>query len=271
VNSSEGTVSGPVIQGTDAAPRAGRPLTWGAFVAVVVLGLALGLACVALGAVAYRLLLGLEASGALPRHSLRDSLAAAGIGWQPFVLAASSGLFYLGFLLAIWLVVRRFLRAGWDLVGWRPAPWTAFAAVIPVYVLTLLVSAATLSVEARLFFHGRLDNPQQAIFSGVTRNSAAQFLLYWLVIAVLTPVVEETLFRGFLFQLLRRSLPLWAAVGGSALVFALAHGLPTLAPSLFIFGVALALVFHYTRSLYCSIFLHMLINSLAVFAGLASR
>jgi membrane protease YdiL (CAAX protease family) len=93
-----------------------------------------------------------------------------------------------------------------------------------------------------------------------------EFLLLFLAVAIVAPLVEELVFRGMLFQLLRRPLPLWGAVGLSAFVFAIAHAIPVLLPTFFLSGVALALVFHHTRSLYCSTFLHVLVNTVAVVA-----
>jgi membrane protease YdiL (CAAX protease family) len=107
-------------------------------------------------------------------------------------------------------------------------------------------------------------NPQQASLGVAIHPSAGELLLLFLAIAVVGPIVEELVFRGMLFQLLRRQLPLWGATILSAGIFAALHVIPVLLPSLFVFGVALALVFHRTRSLYCSTFLHMLINAVAV-------
>jgi membrane protease YdiL (CAAX protease family) len=76
--------------------------------------------------------------------------------------------------------------------------------------------------------------------------------------------VEETVFRGVLYQWLRKSLPVWAAAGISAAIFAAAHAIPTLFPWLFVTGLALAFVFEYGGTLYCSMLLHGLINGVNV-------
>jgi membrane protease YdiL (CAAX protease family) len=241
-------------------------------VAVVVVGALLSAALLGLGGLLYRAVLSLEAHGALPQHALRDALARWGIGWQTFLVAVSGALIYGAFLLAVWVVVVRGApHTGWASLGLRPVPLGAFALVIPVYLVTLLVAGLATALETSLVLHGHLTNPQQAIFVGAQGSSTVQFLLFFAVVCLLGPLVEELLFRGMLYQLLRRNAPLWAAVGLSAGLFALAHAIPVLLPPLFIFGVALALVFEYTRSLYCSIFLHVLINSVAVYVGLSAR
>ena len=73
------------------------------------------------------------------------------------------------------------------------------------------------------------------------------------------------MFRGFLYRLLHKRLPTWAAVPISAAVFAVAHGMPVLIPILFYLGVVFALVVEHTRSLYCSMILHALQNSVALY------
>jgi CAAX protease family protein len=246
------------------------PLHWGTLVGVLVLGVVLAVVLLVMAGVAYAQLLAAESRGALPKGAVRDALASWGIGEQSALVMVTGALIYVAFFVAVWLVVGR-ARGGWRSLGIRPAPLAAFAWVLPAYLVTMVVSGAVTALEAALFLHGHLDNPQQAIFAGDTRHTVAQIVVFLAVIAIIGPIVEELLFRGLLYQILRQALPLWVAVGLSALLFALAHGIPILLPPLFVFGVALALVFEYTRSLYCSVFLHILINTVAVVAALPPR
>ncbi len=83
---------------------------------------------------------------------------------------------------------------------------------------------------------------------------------------IVAPVVEEVLFRGFLFQGLTNRFGVWIGVLGSAAVFALAHyyavdGILTVAA----LGVVNALLYRLTGSLVSSIALHAMYN--AVVAG----
>ena len=80
-------------------------------------------------------------------------------------------------------------------------------------------------------------------------------------IAVATPIVEETLFRGLLFAGLLQRMPVWAAAIVSALAFAAWHHdwygfLP-----LFISGLVLAFVYYRTRTLWAPIAVHALGNA----------
>jgi membrane protease YdiL (CAAX protease family) len=249
------------------------PSAWGwrVFASAVVLGLVLAVACLAAGLLAYRLLTTAESMRLLPAHVLTNALRTIGIRWAPFTLSVISLLVYGGFFLGVWIVVRRTAGLTWASLGWRAASLRAYLLIPPVYIATVICSGLALGIEAALFFHGHLDqitnpknDPQQAEFGAFAHPSVGEFLLLFLAVAIVAPLVEELVFRGMLFQLLRRPLPLWGAVVLSAFVFAGAHAIPVLLPTLFLFGVALALVFHYTRSLYCSTFLHVLINTVAV-------
>jgi hypothetical protein len=93
------------------------------------------------------------------------------------------------------------------------------------------------------------------------REPASRVLLF-VLICLIAPIVEETIFRGFLYAGLRRRLPLFTAVLGSALLFALMHNdLAALAP-IAIIGAVLALLYERTHSLLPSIVCHALNNTL---------
>ena len=84
--------------------------------------------------------------------------------------------------------------------------------------------------------------------------------IFALVIVVLAPLYEETIFRGFLLPSLTRQLPLGAAVLVSAGVFALAHrSVADLLP-LTVLGILLGFVYTQERGLWAPILLHGLWN-----------
>ena len=83
---------------------------------------------------------------------------------------------------------------------------------------------------------------------------------------MVAPVVEEILFRGVVFGWLRGRVPVPAAVVLSAMVFSLAHlgwrEWSLLLPVLGI-GCVLAILYHYSRSLWPGILVHSSINTVA--------
>ncbi|KAL5658186.1 hypothetical protein ACJX0J_031349, partial [Zea mays] len=81
------------------------------------------------------------------------------------------------------------------------------------------------------------------------------------ITGVLAPLLEETLFRGFLMVSLTKWFPTPACVLVSAAVFALAHLTPGQFPQLFILGVALGFSYAQTRNLLTPITIHAFWNS----------
>ena len=106
-----------------------------------------------------------------------------------------------------------------------------------------------------------------------------------LAAALAVAIIEETFFRGGLFGALRRGWPLWAAVAGSSVIYAVVHFCKPTEPgavtawtgfshlglvvqnfgtqvnwyglvTLVLAGIVLALVFAWTKALYFSIGLH---------------
>ena len=88
--------------------------------------------------------------------------------------------------------------------------------------------------------------------------------MYFLLLCVAAPVVEEIVFRGFQYAGLRRGLNVGPAALVSALTFAAVHFPGGTAQFAFLaaMGVALSLVYEHTRSLWPGIVMHVLHNAL---------
>ena len=89
-----------------------------------------------------------------------------------------------------------------------------------------------------------------------------------LVIAVLTPLWEEVLFRGAFLDGLSRRLRPAAAIILSAALFAAVHIVPLSFPYLFTLGIALALVRRFHQNLWAPVLLHAANNALVVLLAL---
>ena len=98
---------------------------------------------------------------------------------------------------------------------------------------------------------------------------AGAFAFNAAVIAAVDPVVEELTFRGLGFGLLLRYGRV-AAVGGTALAFALAHGLVQGLPALLVFGLGIAVLRLRTGSVYPGMLLHACFNGAALAFALAT-
>ncbi|XP_014490222.1 uncharacterized protein LOC106752955 [Vigna radiata var. radiata] len=81
------------------------------------------------------------------------------------------------------------------------------------------------------------------------------------ITGVLAPLLEETVFRGFLMTSLTKWVPTPVAVVISASVFALAHLTPGEFPQLFVLGTALGFSYAQTHNLLTPITIHAFWNS----------
>lgn len=172
--------------------------------------------------------------------------------------------FSLGGSVAVFGIWRGWLSLA-DLGLWPPRFHWAWLIVIGGVTVGLLPIRLLLAYAALILVEGNLDslNARQELLG--TEFSILGFLATFIGVGILAPIAEEMFFRGALYTWFRRRFNFWVAVIVSSVLFGLAHfdSLGVVLSSL-VMGVALAIVFEYTRSLYTAIGIHILNNSLAV-------
>lgn len=140
--------------------------------------------------------------------------------------------------------------------------WLLLAAGVPLLLLPL---RGLIGLVVQQWFGGGLEGMQSRLDLLLgSELSWPRFFVTLLGAGFLAPVAEELFFRGFFYTALRQRLGIAAAAGISSLVFAVAHldALGVVAAS-FVMGVALALAYEYTRSLWVAIGIHVFNNCLA--------
>ncbi len=116
------------------------------------------------------------------------------------------------------------------------------------------------------------DQQDQLIGPFRTANNL-QIGLFGLFVVIIGPFLEEVFFRGYAFRALRQKLGLAWGVVLSGILFALPHvfGVTTgyigLLIPIFLGGVILALVYHYTNNLWSAVLAHCM-NNFVGFLGL---
>ncbi len=85
--------------------------------------------------------------------------------------------------------------------------------------------------------------------------------IFFITAAILAPIFEEILFRGFLLASLTKYLPNWGAIALSSLIFAIAHLSPSEILPLTTLGMVLAFVYTKTKNLLSPMLLHCLWNT----------
>ncbi len=200
------------------------------------------------GAVAFAI--GLAATVWLFSTFELDGVAA---GLVQYALSGSLGL--LGFA-AAWVVRIRRL----DVLGVRRASgrWLAIGAVsgLGTFALGLLAS-----LVLSLF----MPAPEniQADYQSAAAGGALALVATLLLGAVLTPLGEEAFFRGVVANALGR-FSAWVSVPVSAAIFALVHGINAVLLTAFIVGIATALLFRRTGSIWPGVLTHVVHNALAI-------
>lgn len=199
-----------------------RDPVWSGFDLVLLVGA--GLLGTALAAIGMGLLLGLV--GAIRKASPDPDLVAIGVAAQTLAY-----LFLLIFMR--YLVEIRHRTRFWEGVKWKWPPGGS--------ALGFLMGGVALALGVQLA-QSFLPLPESTPIQELLKEPAHAWLLTAFGILV-APFVEEMFFRGFLYPVLARRLPLPAAVLLTALAFTFIHG-PQLAnhwsPLLLLFTVSLA-------------------------------
>ena len=137
--------------------------------------------------------------------------------------------------------------------------------------LTAAAFAASVAIAYPLeqIFHGAESQGFEPNAYPGGAQAAVGLALIIFGICLFGPLCEELYFRGILYGALRRFGPLLATLG-SSLLFAVVHFTPAAIPVLMVIGIALALLYELTGSLWPPIAFHVLNNSLAMIGALGS-
>jgi uncharacterized protein len=141
------------------------------------------------------------------------------------------------------------LKLSWGALGWG---LRGYLIAVPLVVLVSLLNQ-------QLWQGNGGANPLYGLI--LESNDPLAKVFFFVTAAIAAPLFEEIIFRGFLLASLTRYLPVWAAIGVSSLIFALAH--LSLAEVLPLTTLALVLGYVYSRSrnLLAPMLVHCLWNS----------
>ncbi|HVC80330.1 MAG TPA: CPBP family intramembrane glutamic endopeptidase [Chloroflexota bacterium] len=170
--------------------------------------------------------------------------------------------FFLLLLWLMWMLIVKRYRCDWRMLGLRAAGWQWVAAVPLIFAFLLFADV--------VMFHGMVAIFGPAahwptVLTSTTIDSAQQPGLDVLSIGtgvILTPLAEELLFRGVLYQGLRRTMPMGAAALVSALVFAGMHFTLVLFIPFTVMGLVLAWLYERSGSLFPGMLVHACNNGI---------
>ncbi len=135
-------------------------------------------------------------------------------------------------------------------------------AVLLFFAYPLILLSDT--ITQRLFGGGSSRQNIVEFFSG-SRTIQQRMMIIVFAVAI-APVVEEFLFRFFIYGVVKRYFGRFLGVTFSALLFAAAHAhLPSFAP-LFVLGSCFAIAYEWSGSILVAMTMHSLFNSLTLTA-----
>ena len=143
----------------------------------------------------------------------------------------------------------------------EPRSWSRAAALTVVSLVGIWLIGLALSP----FLNAGKE--QGLLPDGWQPERAGAFVANFIVIAIIAPIVEETLYRGLGFAAVASAFGPVVAILITGVAFGLSHGLVIALPVLAAFGVIIALLRWRTASLYPPIALHMIFNAAALIAA----
>lgn len=164
------------------------------------------------------------------------------------------------FLMVV-IVIKLVKNLSWASLGWNKVKF--LKSLMSVFKVWAIIWIANIIYMLVIFAMG-ITPPENALTELLAKPNLLMLLANVLLIAVVAPIIEETLFRGILFAGLRNYFGIWTAIVISAVIFSSLHfELIGFFPR-FALGVGLGYLYFKSGSIYPSIGLHSLNNLIAV-------
>lgn len=133
-------------------------------------------------------------------------------------------------------------------------------------LLLMLVTAACVTLAALVNYHFHIEENDTKTLVDIYHTSVWPALL-WIMVVVLAPIFEESLFRGFLFEGFRRSrLGLIGTIVLTSVAWTILHAGYSVSSlsTIFVLGLVLGAVRHKTGSLWSTMLMHALYNTVGM-------
>lgn len=146
-----------------------------------------------------------------------------------------------------------------QVLGWKEIG-LALAGVIVYFILTIVLSLIAMNLLTGV------DMTQEQDLGGIEPRSTVEMLVVFGLLVVVGPVVEEVIFRGYLYGKIRQSgAPFWLTTLVVSLLFGAVHLQWNVAIDTFALSVVMCLTREATGTLWPSILMHMAKNGIAFY------
>lgn len=145
----------------------------------------------------------------------------------------------------------------------RLLSWSDIGVALLAFIPYLVLASVLAGVATVLLPGYDAGQAQDVGFSEL--SSRFELLLAFLALVIAAPIIEEVIFRGFLFARLKKHLGIIVSVMGTSLVFAVLHMQLNVGIDVFALSVVLCVLRIVTGSIWAGVILHMTKNGLAFF------
>lgn len=179
------------------------------------------------------------------------------------ILAAAIYLLTLLIIVGVPWLVRR-ARTTLSDIGLKDLPkWSEILIAPAGLVVYVILSGVLMLVASKLIPGFNANQAQDVGFEHL--NYHYEYVLAFITLILVAPIVEEIIFRGYLFGKMKRYLPVWLVMLVVSVTFGALHGAWNLAVDTFALSIILCILRQVTDSIWPSIFLHMLKNGIAFY------
>ncbi len=159
-------------------------------------------------------------------------------------------------------------------LGLRWRQWPLFFCIGPAAVIVMWIIMGMLQQYGYIAWAENLvgnDSMQDAVKLLREGNDALTVSLMAFSAAIVAPIAEEVIFRGYLYPVAKHFAGRSTAIIATSLIFAAGHGNVPLMLPLFLLGILMACAYEWTGSLWAAISIHFFFNTATVSLQLAMR
>lgn len=142
----------------------------------------------------------------------------------------------------------------------RDGAYALFAIAAYMMLSVLLSVGATLLIQ---WLMPGVDMNQEQEIGFESRSGAVDIVLVFLVIVIIAPIVEELVFRGYLYGSLRPRLPWWLCAVIVSILFGIVHGQWNVGVDVFAMSMVACYLREKTDAIWSGVALHMMKNLVA--------
>lgn len=149
-----------------------------------------------------------------------------------------------------------------ELFGWRRVPFFRLGGRAVVFLLAAfpLVAVMNIAMAGLLGDRGEMQDVVKYFLNANQRHDYAAIIETIVLAAVVAPIFEEFIFRGFLYGVARRYFGMTPAIILVSALFGAIHSNLAALPGLTVLSMCFCLAYEVTGSLFTSMIMHALFN-----------